>query len=646
MGSKGSKSLTIPVDDDPSVKQQTTKAEVLEEETKSIPVVEDILDIEKVPVNVKLAPYLQIKSALDHIASYESLCLGYLEDPIPLRNTEKNVDQETFQNIQTSLLLQKIETACQEIRLPSPITQVQADLENLANGLPYGLWVNFGKMEDLGAGCIVLMDKNDDGTDRVVDVPRELNALLTFAEKSTYYDVKTQETTVNETVLLAYEITQLEELPCLMSLLEYFKLHVSKFMFNGQPITFVRDKLNIYPVGGHFKRHVDKPRENNVGSLVISLPLFQHLGGNFFIWPTQDGKVEQSGYTEITSASNSITATAFYSYCPHEVQLVEQDLSTQIDSARVTITYFIIQDPKKLALFHAQEITKFGSTSAAQEFRLLESLTYKNISYVTGWNPDFESCEQKYEATFFVQEFDEHDQFLEEEKVMCEKIPHSEAPQRDLFTQLRNIQKNLDFLLQKGHNCDGGVGILLKHPYSASESKNNLLKGIDLYLFDCLLDLFGCTYNVFILPVLVNHTERYVDNECENRQEGDSTQKVTIYRFTESDIEEIYLTYSSKKTKRLIETGSKKKLLIENVQDQIRFIGNPYANGELLNHKKKKYIPNTGNKCRLGLIENQYFLHALIITKLDHINNAKTWKLPNDYVLPEPRIFKKQKVSS
>jgi hypothetical protein len=42
----------------------------------------------------------------------------------------------------------------------------------------------------------------------------------------------------------------------------------------GQQIHLKRNKLKVYGPGGHFKEHVDTPRERNlVGSLVICLPL-------------------------------------------------------------------------------------------------------------------------------------------------------------------------------------------------------------------------------------------------------------------------------------------------------------------------------------------------------------------------------------
>ena len=41
-------------------------------------------------------------------------------------------------------------------------------------------------------------------------------------------------------------------------------------------------KLNIYPVGGLFKKHVDSPKKEAFGSLVVFLPCY-FLGGDLIV---------------------------------------------------------------------------------------------------------------------------------------------------------------------------------------------------------------------------------------------------------------------------------------------------------------------------------------------------------------------------
>ncbi len=589
----------------------------------------------------KLSPYLQMKYALDNMYHHQSLFLGELENPITLRSRKDIQNPNEFEIDETERIIKKITDACSKSELPSAIICLQADLENLKYGLPYALSVNFGKMEDLQDDTVNILVGNNNETQYAL--PRNLNELLSYAQKSSYGDLQTQETKLNNDVRLSYEIRNFIELPRFKNILDHLTKHVSKFMFNGQPIEFVRNKINIYPVGGHFNKHVDTPRENNVGSLVVALPLFKYRGGDFVLWPTRESNEDNSTSDEIyCGESNTILATAFYSYCPHEVKMVQQHPEHE-NSARVTITYFIELDPEKQQKFQEQELETFKSLANAQEFRLLESLTYKTLQFVTGWNHEQKDLE--YDIEFYCEEFDMHNQHQEQEEKICAKVPDSQAPERDLVTQIRNIKKNMELVLQE-INCQpdgdtgGGLGIILKHVYSSSESKHHTLKGIDLYLYDYINDLFGFSYNVFVLPVLVSHFESYFDDENHDRN---AKTTASIYRFTESDIEKIWASKNSPVWRK---NDSSKQPLIETGKKHIRFIGNPYANGEILNAKEDDYVEYTGNECRPGLIENQYFVHALFITPMNSINNAKTFKPMRDHQFTEKPVVahKKQKL--
>lgn len=72
-------------------------------------------------------------------------------------------------------------------------------------------------------------------------------------------------------------------------------------------------KLNIYPKGGKFKKHVDSPKAEAFGSLVVFLPCF-FTGGELLIENKEDKHNFSFGGNK---TNNTIDWVAFYNDCLH-----------------------------------------------------------------------------------------------------------------------------------------------------------------------------------------------------------------------------------------------------------------------------------------------------------------------------------------
>ena len=94
-------------------------------------------------------------------------------------------------------------------------------------------------------------------------------------------------------------------------------------------IKFVKDKLNIYSTGGHFKTHKDTPRSSDmIGTLVICFP--SPFTGGDLVLHTEPHTIFQ--FDKLSSTH--FQWAAFYGDIDHEVKPIES-------GHRITLTYLI-----------------------------------------------------------------------------------------------------------------------------------------------------------------------------------------------------------------------------------------------------------------------------------------------------------------
>lgn len=97
-------------------------------------------------------------------------------------------------------------------------------------------------------------------------------------------------------------------------------------------VKLIRDKLNIYPTGGHFKIHKDTPKSPDmIGTLVVCLQS-AFAGGDFILYPHD----KQTRLNFSDQSSTHIQWVAFYGDIDHEIETVTSGY-------RITLTYHIIK---------------------------------------------------------------------------------------------------------------------------------------------------------------------------------------------------------------------------------------------------------------------------------------------------------------
>ncbi len=102
---------------------------------------------------------------------------------------------------------------------------------------------------------------------------------------------------------------------------------IQDVLFPGTPIALRLKKINVYPIGGHFARHVDTPREGVLGTVVLHA--------------RRDTYANRPGALVLGTGKNILklggfmySITAFYSDVPHEVVAGDEE--------RTTIVYDIV----------------------------------------------------------------------------------------------------------------------------------------------------------------------------------------------------------------------------------------------------------------------------------------------------------------
>ncbi|CAG8460674.1 2489_t:CDS:1 [Acaulospora colombiana] len=114
---------------------------------------------------------------------------------------------------------------------------------------------------------------------------------------------------------------------------------ISKWMVsNHHSLRAESYRLNIYAPGGHFKKHVDTPRGNDmVGSLVVCFPS-EFEGGQLNVRHKE--KNWEFNWETASNQSEQVQWAAFYSDCEHEILPVTKGY-------RVTLTYNLYSEKTK-----------------------------------------------------------------------------------------------------------------------------------------------------------------------------------------------------------------------------------------------------------------------------------------------------------
>jgi hypothetical protein len=155
-----------------------------------------------------------------------------------------------------------------------------------------------------------------------IKLPKNKKSLLEYCEESKYGDLKTQTNIINHDIRKAYEITadKLELTDYCNDLLESIKLKISEKLFFGRNISFKLNKLNVYVKDCHFDNHVDTPRENMIGTLIIECP-YDYKGGEFIL----------NCYKKIDMTNSWIAFLPDVNHCIRKVT----------SGCRVTLTFYI-----------------------------------------------------------------------------------------------------------------------------------------------------------------------------------------------------------------------------------------------------------------------------------------------------------------
>jgi len=184
-------------------------------------------------------------------------------------------------------------------------------------------------------GLILLKDTNK-------PLPQDTDELIKLCQPSKYGDLKTQTTVLNEEVRKAYEIPgdKLVMTNELLNQLENIKDEIKNMYPNVHEfIEFKINKLNVYTEGCHFKTHVDTPKDNMVGTLIIELP-YDYKGGGFVLGTKGDEIWQRTVVVKNPKSQfyGRLTYCAFFSDTPHSVKEIK-------GGCRVSLTFYIMLDP-------------------------------------------------------------------------------------------------------------------------------------------------------------------------------------------------------------------------------------------------------------------------------------------------------------
>lgn len=292
----------------------------------------------------------------------------------------------------------------------------------------------------------------------------EIQIIMGLCEESSYGDIKSGENLKNKNVRNAFELLISDENfrvrnkttnDC-SNLRDFFNSSLCSTLIDqiskkfNIPFEIVPHKLNIYPVGGLFKKHVDTPidTKRHFGSLVVSLNSY-HRGGSLQI-------NHDTLSTKIRFDTNTLSRpwVAFYSDCVHEVEKV-------VEGYRMTLTFSLLAKDETIVPLKLVEST------------INTSSLLKNVIRLTQ-----ESCDYS--------EMDEDD--LEELNIFD------------------NCHLEGNKLFYDGRDYYNGVGFILSHTYTntyiESEFDYSKLKQIDKVFVDSLSKFIDKEqYELIVVPV-------------------------------------------------------------------------------------------------------------------------------------------------
>ena len=163
----------------------------------------------------------------------------------------------------------------------------------------------------------------------------ELLTIYEYAQPAFYGDQKQLETVHDETVRKSREITNFSVSPEIDKEVEaYWEKH---FLIPCQAQPY---KINLYRAGDFFKEHKDTPDKELVGTVLIGLGCRFVKDWDFKSFVVKDVLHDES----ISWKADKMNVCAFYSDCPHEVQVIPDG----DQNIRATLSYKIYAAPEAI----------------------------------------------------------------------------------------------------------------------------------------------------------------------------------------------------------------------------------------------------------------------------------------------------------
>lgn len=504
--------------------------------------------------------YLQVKKSLTLIPQHSELLLGSLYRPSRhWEDEEEEKDEETDQILDR---LEDLVTTCQKSypyvvmakynlgKKDPPICSIKRNLPRTKHKALNKIFSkqahNYKVTED-----DEYFEKVDPENKEYEILPTNDQELLSICVPSTFGDLKNNETKIDTKVRMAYEIpgAHVKLSKFTKDFLDKIRPVVSSTLFSGKPIRFEINKVNVYPVGGFFTKHVDTPRKGVIGTLVLQL-VSEFYGGELVIQ-------EKGAKCRFGNYWNSLAAIAFYGNCPHEILPVTE-------GCRKTISMYILEDEntKKLQDDHVDfsivqeleetiDITRYYVTESNVLGKTLafENLGKKLVDY-------YEQNEKKKNLGFLLSHKYSVDEFL------GEKLKGADA---EIFSTLKTIAHTFNLEIKV-------VPVLIyhaEHGYMPEESP--------------IADSFS--QNVYRFGA------EDIERVCQEAKEREEEEEGP----------------TSKKAKKYWKKESEKPTM----DGPVVFLG--AENWTTLDSNSISYCEFTGNECQPGEIDNYYFTNAVIL---------------------------------
>lgn len=458
-------------------------------------------------------------------------------------------------------------------------------------------------------------------------LPKDPDTLWAMGKQSAYGDLKTMKTTFDTNVRNAREISlsklsnpssasdvikSIELTEQAKKLLDESVREISEKMFGGQELGYQLNKINLYGPDGHFKEHIDTPRDGVVGSLVVRLP-YLYDGGRFSIRFSTE---ETSGTALVRVAEDhstydkSISLIAFYCECPHKIDRVTNGM-------RVTATFYLTQQPASLSTSSSPIVST--STPPTNESKEEKAETSSIISTaIISTDNSLEKCEEadlelakvslkrktSFDKTDIVDSSDEDDaetsrkksksdlldkwQYFKHQSSSVDNLRNSEP--EELLKLVADYFACLKAIKEPSHP----IGIFLSHSYSTEQFLAKTFKGADVDFMRKINDASNLSseFAAFNIPVLILQSEGEDSNDSENNYHSTS-----VHSLLEIDSQDA-------------RDGS--------VKDDIIFFG---KNWKEISRQYDPGAEHTGNESRDSLLMAKYFANAVIFVEKSDSNS-------------------------